>query len=195
MRGREWLASLGGGGPDPAPAEWLDVLVDALEQHPGRGEAAKWLAGEMGIHVRSAQRYLKLDQQPKRGGPAAAAKRLQRELDERRKSESDSQRRGQVADLLGAMRTITPGRVVVRPKSERNARDSTRTIKELDNMSGGLERVADAWRDGDEYLAEDELSDSILARYDNDYHGDSTDREGLASYLYIVDYLDGIDYT
>jgi len=199
MRGRDWLASLGGGGPDPKPAEWLDVLVKADEQpHP-----ARWLAERMGVSVKSAERYRAAvgsgkggkGAMPTRGGPKAAAARLMREIDAERKRESDSQRRGEVADLIQAMRTITPGRVKVRPKSQRGARDSIRTIKELTNMSGGLALVADAWRDGNEDLAEDELSDSILARYDRDYHGDATDRQGLAVDLFIVDYIDGIDYT
>jgi hypothetical protein len=192
MRGRDWLASLGGGVPDPPRPEWLDVLIWAQEQHPGRGEASKWLAAEMGVDVRSAQRWLKLDAQPTRTRELRhRAEQLRDRLHAEQRKASAADRRDFVADLLAAMTTLTPGRVSVASKSSGRPQ-GTRDIGRLDNMAAGLAGVAEAWRDDDPDEAEARLSDAILSRYGG---GDSDDTQGLAALLYVTDYHDGIRYT
>lgn len=195
MRGRDWLASLGGGAPEPSRPEWLDVLIWAQEQHPGRGEASKWLAAEMGVDVRSAQRWLKLDAQPTRTRELRQrAEELRDRVHDEQRRQNEDQRRHFVADLIESMTTLTPGVVAVVSRSS-GQREGTRTIDRLDNMADGLAKVAQAWRDGDEIEAEAALSDAVLARYDEGYMGDSANTQGLAALLVITDYRDGIEYT
>ena len=180
MNGREWLQSLGGGSPEPARPEWLDVLVWAQEQHPGRGEAARWLADELGVNVRSAQRYLALDAEPKRGAARSNAEALRVRLENELRDQAAEQRRGYVAGLLREMSSLKPGTVEVVNKSDHRPA-GTRRVPPLDDVD--LDRVADLWEADDEDGAEEELSDVIMDAYG-----------GLSEFLLITDYLDGIDY-
>jgi len=82
VSGVEWLRALEGGSAGHRQVEWLDVLVYAEEEH-GAG-ASRWLADEMGVSLRSAERYLAItkpgvaqSQQPSRRAQAEAAQRLQ----------------------------------------------------------------------------------------------------------------------
>jgi len=184
--GKTWLESLeppqGGG----QPVEWLDVLVFAEQEHGPR--ATRWLADEMGVSLRTAQRYMRLDHAPHRRGPAGAARHLMADVGRRMADESEAQRRDDTADLIRLIRTITPGVVWVRPKSSSKGRPTKRTIKQLSGVDLGA--VADAWADDDPDEADAALSDAII-----DAYGQLSNTPNLAEYLQIVDYETGLDYT
>lgn len=195
MNGSSFLRSLEGGAASHREVEWLDVLVYAEENHPGPGNAARWLADEMGVSRRTAERYLAIttpgteqSHQPRRAEQVAAADRLREEIQEEWDDADAEQDRQQVADLLRLIRKIKPGRVIVRDVSSGRTKDSQRTIgKPLDV---DLDAVAEAWEDGDDQEAADLLGQIIIEAYGNDGGVEELDEN-----IMIVDYLDGIDWS
>lgn len=187
MDGVSWLKSLGGPAAAQREPEWLDVLVYALDEHPGRGEAAKWLAGELGVTVRSAERYLALGMQPTLHARDAAERLKGRVRAEWAKADEETARQ-QVADLLRLIRHVEPGVVEVEDLSDPRMGGS-RSIPGPP-LSVDLGPVADAWEDEDEDAAAQALSDAIMEAY-----GDRGSSPNLHEHLSIVDYRDGIDYS
>lgn len=186
MDGISFLRSLGGGGAYSREPEWLDVLVYAEENHPGKGQAARWLADELDVNVRSAQRYLQLGQQPTLYA-RDAAEGLRQRVREEWADADEADARQQVSDLLRLIRHVDPGFITVSEISDPNAPDSTRaSVGEVDV---DLSAVADAWDDEDDQAAADALSDAIIQAY-----GDKGGVDELHDNLMIVDYRDGIDW-
>lgn len=192
MQGRTWLASLS----VPTPhreATWLDILVYAEEHHPGytgRGAASKWLAAELGVDVRSAQRYLKLDYPPGRHVVRDAAERLRGEIESQWASEDASQQRADVAELLRLIDRLQVGKVSVVNTSGKAKPSSRDLSKPLSGLRGALSDVADAWEDEDDELAEDLLSDAVLQAY-----GEKGGVPDLHENLRITDYEGPIKWS
>jgi len=202
MYGVDFLRSLEGRSIS-REVEWLDVLVYAEEKHPGKGEAAKWLAGELGVSVRSAQRYLavttpgvKESQQPSRHTVTEAVERLRARIQREWDEADEAHQRRQVADLLRAIRRIKPGKVKVRSVSRGKGRhghartgplDGTRTINRW--VSVDLSDVADLWEDRQDGEAAAALSDAII-----DAYGAAGDIDELSSSIRITGYPPDLDY-
>lgn len=187
MDGISWLRSLGGPVREREP-EWLDVLVYAKEQHPEPGGASKWLAAELGVSVRSGERYLELDQQPVRHRVTDEIERVKDRIRAEWAAADAADARQQVADLLALITEVSPGRCSIEELSGKYAgRDGSRSIG--GGLAVDLGTVADLWSDGDDQGAADALSDAIVEAY-----GERGGYAELHSYLAIRDYLDGIDY-
>lgn len=198
MDGIRWLRSLEGGSAGHREADWLDVLVYAEEQP----KPTAWLAETMGVHLRSAERYLAavgggkggIGAQPTRGPAKAGARVAMAKVTAEWAEADQAEQRQQVADLLRLVDTIEippQQRVVVASKSDRRARESERRIKKpLTGMNDRMQAVADAWEDEDQDEAAELLGAAIL-----DAYGDAGNVEHLSSNIRIVDYPDGIDYS
>jgi hypothetical protein len=192
MNGIDFLHSLGFEAPR-REVEWLDVLVYAQEQNPEPGGAARWLADEMGVSTRSAERYLaiatpgvKETQMPVRHAQVEAAERLKAEIKAEWDEEDSAAQRQQIADLLRLISHVSPGKVGVQSRSGPQAGGSRSIGGELDV---DLDAVADAWEDDDEDLAAAELSDAIVSAY-----GQRGGVDSLDDALRITDYPPGLDW-
>lgn len=189
MDGISWIRSLGGPPAAAREPDWLDVLIYAEEQHPGKGDAARWLAGELGVSVRSAERYRALGQLPARHRVTDELDRIRDQIREEWAEADAEQARQQVADLLRLITTVSPGRVEVLNLSGKNrGRVESRSI--VGDLPVNLGDVASAWEDEDEEGAALALSEAIIEAY-----GDRGAVDELHAYLDISSYVDGLDYA
>jgi len=200
ISGVDWLRALEGGSAGHRTVEWLDVLVYAEEEH-GSG-ASRWLADEMGVSLRSAERYLAItkpgvgqSQQPSRHAQVEAAQRLQARIQREWDRADAADQRRQVADLLRAIRRVAPGTVRVRSVSRgKNRSGSPRATLESSRSIPGeiavdLSDAADLWEQGLDGEAAAALSDAII-----DGYGNRGDIDELSRSIRIVEYPPDMDY-
>lgn len=183
MRGKDWIGGLLAPAEVPAPT-WRDVLDYARAEH-GRG-ATRWLSNTLQVTQRTAQRYFTGQHTPTRHQVREHLGAVVETLRAEQQAVADEQRRQEIADFLALIRAVRPrGPLIVSSKS--NPREQLSTRKVVDFYYVDLTEAAEAWRNGDDDLAEDLLSDQVIAAYG----GTGT---GLAEILHVEDFLGGLDY-
>lgn len=207
MNGEDWLASLIAApapiaAPEPMGAPtWWDIL-EYVEDTQGR-HASRWLSEQLGVTMRTAQRYLTGQHEPKRAAIRGRLDEVAREIEAERAAdqaaehadevaEQADRHRQEVADFIRLITRLDPEKITCVSKSDPSRKAATYSVKPLDRMGPGLAEVADRWERGDFGGAADALSDSIVARYGDEA---SNNRHGLAAVLEIEDYPVGIDYS
>lgn len=181
---------------------WWDVL-EHIEDTQGRG-ASRYLADQLGVTVRTAQRYLSGQHQPTRHAVRDRLAGVSADLEAERAADQEAEYAGQLeeqsrahrretADYLRLMTVLHPPQITVRNTSDSKVKDKTYNIsRPLDRMGPGLAGVADLWERGDYAGADAALSDAVIARWNSE---PSDDRHGLAMVLQVIDYPYGIDYS
>jgi len=186
MKGLDWLSSLTAPPPPITEPTWWDLMARAETYGRGRGgQATRWLAGQMGVTVRTAERYLTAEFQPTKPATVARADAAIARIRSERELEREQLHRRETSDFLRLIDRIDPGTILVVSLSAPNATPSKRTPRVLDQMGAGMARVAQLWEQGARYAAENALSDAVIARYGRESSGN---RYGLAATLRIVDY-------
>jgi len=191
MRGAEWIRSLL---TEPRPIEppsWADVLGQVRADH-GKG-ATRYLAGRMGVTMRTAQRYYTGQHVPSRAHARAAMAAEIEAVRDARYQRAVAKWFKDTADLLRMITRLDVGIMVVINKSGPINRKPQRRYPKikLRNIDEGLAKVADLWEKRRIVAAEQALSNTILAAYNGEA---SDDWDGLAAALDIIDYPMGIDY-
>jgi hypothetical protein len=190
MNGRQWIAGLLGPTPRAPEPTWPQIM-DLARQVYGKG-ATRYLADQLGVTQRTAQRYLTGQHAPRRGGVRERLRALTAGTRTTQQAEMDLQHRKATAAHLRGIKTLWPPVITVVSRSSAGRPTHRRIGAPLTRVHAGLERVARLWEQGHQTRAQYALSDCVIARY----AGEASDNaQGLAAILLVIDYPEGMDYT